>query len=142
MSEKGQAPMISHTFAISFTIIIIMFIVMSFNNIRDDYKAFALENQISGICDTIKGAIEKIYWPFDYESNGTFGSVIIDLPERIGDTNYRVKFFDSSLLIESEINSTCNIGFNITYAGSTTGGRTEIEWTRSGGVDKITMRRL
>jgi hypothetical protein len=135
----GQASLISHTFSVSFTIIIILLIVISFNNIRNDYKAFSMKNQINGVCDIIKGAVEKIYWPFDYESDGTFGRIFVDLPERIGDTNYRARFLGSSLLIESGINSTCSIGFNITYAGSTTGGRTEIEWTRAGTVDKITM---
>ena len=132
-------PLMSHTFAIAFTIVIILLVVISFNNIKDDYKDFALKNQISGVCYTIKSAIEKIYWPFDYESNGTFGRIIVNLPERIWDRNYRARFLDSSLLIESEINSTCHIGFNITYAGSTSGGRTEIEWARSGTADKITM---
>ncbi len=137
--KRGQAPLISHTFAISFTIAIIMLIVISSNNIRNDYEAFALQGQTNILCSTVKNAIEKIYWPFDREADGVFGRIIIDLPEKIGDNNYRARFYNNSLLIESDINSTCYIGLNVTYSGSTSGGRTEITWTRAGSEDKIAM---
>ena len=135
--KRGQAPLISHTFAISFTIAIIMLIVIASNNIKNDYEAFALQGQINILCSTVKNAIEKIYWPFDREAGGVFGKITIDLPEKIGDKNYRARFYNNSLLIESGINSTCYIGFNA--SGSTSGGRTEITWTRAGSEDKIAM---
>jgi hypothetical protein len=135
--KRGQAPLISHTFAIAFTIAIVMLIVISSNNIRNDYEAFAMQGQINILCITVKSAIEKIYWPFDREADGVFGRITIDLPEKIGENNYRARFYNNSLLIESDINSTCYIGFNA--SGSTSGGRTEITWTRTGNEDKIVM---
>jgi hypothetical protein len=134
---KGQAPLISHTFAISFTIVILMLIVISFSNIRNDYEEFALQGQADILCSIIKSAVEKIYWPFDREADGIFGRVVIDLPEKLGGSSYRARFYNSSLLIETGINMTCYIGFNV--SGSTSGGRTEITWTRAGNKDIITM---
>ncbi|MBI2971406.1 MAG: hypothetical protein HYY37_03255 [Candidatus Aenigmarchaeota archaeon] len=122
-------------------------IVSSLNTVRSDFRSFIGTHEIENTCELIKSGIEKLYTGERYNSSVNITSrVFVSLPERIGDMNYRARFVNDSAIIEAfgppSINDTCRIGFNITYRGSTSGGRTEINYTRfSEGIDLIFMGR-
>lgn len=139
--EKGQMPLLSHTITVGFSMILILLVVMTLNSVKGDYQSFIASNEMKEVCTILKNGIEKIYRPTDHRLNATMGRIFIDLPERIADMRYRVRFLNSSLLIETNINHTCVVGFNVTYSGSIDGGRTVIEWIQSD-IDRIEMRKV
>ena len=149
LKRKGQAPLLSHTITIAFSVILIIAIVTTLNIIKADYQNFVGKEEILQVCLTVKSAVEQIYWPTTYQLNDniTLGSVSVDLPDRIADLNYRMRFQNNSLQIETiqllEINQTCKIGFNASFSGSSNGGKTKFIWTRyTNGTDIITMSRV
>lgn len=140
---KGQSPLLSHTIAIAFLLLLVIIVVSVLNTLHDDYSNFIGKNEISQVCLLIKGDVEKVFAEDAYISptNTTKGKVFVQLPERIANQNYRVRFVNSSLAIETlsqpRVNDTCKPGFNMTYIGSTSGGRTEINFTLRDSGDKI-----
>ncbi len=146
-SLKGDM-MLSHTLFFLFSIAMIITIVVTFGTIRKDTQNFIGNNEIQQVCTLIRTSIEKIYIPSDYmsPSNTTQGKIIVDLPERIADANYRARFVNSSIVIETSIpavNKTCEAGFDVNFTGSTSGGRTQLEWVTYGsGSNSIIMARV
>lgn len=135
-SSKGQAPLLSHTITIAFSIVLIIMVVTTLNIVKADYQNFIGREEILQTCLAVKSAIEQIYWPSEYQPNNniTMGSIEIDLPKRIADVNYRMRFQNNTLEIEAihtlDLNQTCKIGFNASFIGSSNGGKTRITWTR------------
>ena len=147
---KGQSPLLSHALVVMFSIMLVLVAVTAMNSIRNDYQDFVGTIEAQQVCGIIKGSIEKIYQPTDYavQINQTYGKVVLDLPERIADSRYRVKLFNDSIRVEmlgSQINETCRTGFNITMSGTASGGKTAIIFDiLKGGASndyRITMQR-
>jgi hypothetical protein len=124
--------LMSHTLVVLFGVFLILFVISLTNNIRNDYRDFIVENEIDHVCMLVKGAIAKIYVSDNIPGryNDTLGSITVRMPERIGETNYRASFFNSSIRVETffdiQRNVTCVAGFPAAYTGSTTGGLTSI----------------
>jgi len=141
--SKGQDSLLSHSMLIAFSLIVIIFVVAALTSLRDDYSGFIGKNEISQVCLLVKGSIEKIFVEDRYSSptNTTKGRIFLNLPDRIGDQNYRIRFVNASISIETlsrpRVNDTCKAGFNLSYTGSTTGGRTEINFTVRDSGEKI-----
>lgn len=132
---KGQNPLLSHTIAIAFSLLLVLIVISALTTMRDDYSKFIGRNEISQVCLLLKGDIEKIVSDDRYISptNTTKGKIFVRLPDRIADQAYRVRFVNNSLSIETlsqpRINDTCKPGFNLSYKVSASGGRTEINYT-------------
>ncbi len=127
----GQNPLLSHTIAIGFSLLLIMVVITTLSTLRDNYQDFIGKNEITQVCSLLKSSVEKIFVEDNYVSltNTTKGRVVVSLPNRIADLNYRVRVINSSFFIETsgaKINDTCKAGFNLTYNGSAAGGMTEI----------------
>ncbi len=126
----------------------ILAIITAFGTIRKDSQDFIGTNELQQVCAIIRTAVEKIYAPSDYNSpsNATMGKIKLDLPERIADASYRARFADKTIIIETvepKLNKTCETGFAVNFTGSTSGGRTQLEWVRYGsGHNVITMTRV
>ena len=149
LMKKGQSPLVSHSIIVGFSVFLVLAVVFTLNTLRADYQDFVGKGEIEQVCDLIRGGIEKIYNPSDYISltNTTIGRIKILFPDRLADNSYRIRFANSSATIETisqpVINKTCIIGFDLIYNGSTSGGETEIVWTRfSNGTDRIDMRKI
>lgn len=145
---KGDM-MLTHTIILVFSLMMILTIIITFKSMENDYRDFVGKNEMQQVCSMVKTGIESIYFKENYNSPGntTKGRIIIDLPDRIADMNYRIRFVNRSATIETlgrlRINDTCKIGFVANYTGSVSGGRTEINWTSySDGNNVIAMRRL
>lgn len=145
--KSGQI-LISHTIFFIFSIAMILAIVVAFGTIRNDAQDFIGTNEIQQVCAIMRTAIGKIYVPSDYasSSNATMGKITVNLPERIADTSYRARFVDKNIVIETfepKLNKTCEIGIDANFTGTTSGGRTQLEWARYGnGNNVITMSRV
>lgn len=132
---NGQNPLLSHTIAIAFSLLLVLIVVSVLTTLRDDYSKFIGRNEISQVCLLLKGDIEKIVSDDRYISptNTTKGKIFVRLPDRIADQAYRIRFVNSSLAIETlsqpRINDTCKPGFNLSYVVSASGGRTEVNYT-------------
>ena len=146
-SSKGQM-LISHTLFFVFSILMILAIVTAFGTIRKDTQDFVGTNEIQLVCAIIRTAVDKIYVTGEYASpsDATMGKIIINLPERIAAASYRARFVNTSIAIEvaePKLNKTCETGFDINFTGSTSGGRTQLEWIRySSGNSVIIMKRV
>ncbi len=142
-SSRGQNPLLSHTIMMAFSLLMIIVIVSLLTSLRDDYSGFIGKNEISEVCLIVKGGIERIVTEDSYtpQTNTTKGRIFARLPDRIADQNYRARFANSSLYIETlsqpRINDTCRMGFNMTYTGFTSGGMTEINYTLRNDATKI-----
>ncbi len=146
--RKGDT-LLTHTITLVFSLLMILTIVITFNSMENDYRDFIGKNEVQQVCGIVKSGIESIYLKENYDSpeNATKGRIVIELPARIADMDYRVRFINRSVSIETlgrlRVNDTCKIGFAANYTGSTIGGRTEINFTAySDGSSVIAMRRL
>ncbi|MFA4820316.1 MAG: hypothetical protein WC613_05160 [Candidatus Aenigmatarchaeota archaeon] len=133
--SSGQAELVSHAVLVGFSMFLIYVIITTFTNVKEDYQEFVGSNEIKEMCFVMRGAIEKVYNPTDYNlsTNTLLGSMQTRLPDRITDIKYRAIFFNKSILIESqgvEFNDTCKIGFAANYNGSTSGGLTRFSYTK------------
>ena len=145
---KGDA-MLTHMITLVFSLLMILTIIITFNSLESDYKDFIGRNEIQQVCSMVKSGIDSIYVKENYNSpdNSTNGKIILELPDRIADMDYRIRFINKTAAIETlgrlRVNDTCKIGFAANYTGSTSGGRTEINFTAySNGNNMIAMRRL
>ena len=141
--SKGQSPMLSHTLSMAFSLLLIVIIISVLISLHDDYSNFIGKSEISQVCLLIKGGIENIIVEDRYNSliNTSKGKIFLRLPDKIADQNYRIRFVNNSISVETlsrpRLNDTCKPGANLTYLGSTSGGRTEINYTLRDDATKI-----
>lgn len=144
----GQNPLLSHTIAIGFSLLLILVVVTTLSSLRDNYQDFIGKNEIIQVCSLLKSSVEKVFVEDNYvsPSNTTKGRVVVSLPNRIADMNYRVRVINSTFFIETsgaKINDTCRPGFNLSYNGSTTGGLTELIYVeKDSGNKHISVTRV
>ena len=144
----GQNPLLSHTIAIGFSLVLILLVMTTLTSLRDNYQDFIGKNEISQVCSILKDSIGKIFVDDEYTSptNTTKGRIVVALPRRIADLNYRVRLLNNSFFIETfgtRINDTCKAGFNLTYNGSTTGGLTELIYVKKdNGDNRISVTKI
>ncbi len=145
---KGDA-MLTHTITLIFSLLMILTIIITFKSLEKDYKDFIGKNEMQQVCSMVKSGIETIYTKENYASPGnvTKGRIFIELPGRIADMDYRIRFINRTAFIETlgrlRVNDTCKIGFSANYTGTIGGGRTEINFTAySNGNNVIAMRRV
>lgn len=142
---SGQAPIISHAIIVGFTIFLVYVVITTFTSLRDDYQKFVGGLEVKELCFVMKGSVEKVYTPADYNLsvNALLGQVEVRLPDRLTDLKYNAKFFNRTILIESpgaEFNDTCKVGFMASYNGSTSGGLTRFSYIRlTNGTNVIEM---
>jgi hypothetical protein len=133
---KGQSLLLTHALLVSFTIALVFAVVFTFNNIRKDYQDFAAANDLDQICMTMKTSMEKVYQEPAYQSPGdtVYGSIRMSLPESAGGAKYRTNFANGTLFVAAAgVQTSCKIGLNASYSGTTTGGITEITYSVSAG---------
>ena len=146
--DKGQAILLNHAIMVGFTVFLIYVVVTTFASIRGDYQKYVGGNEIKELCFVMRGAIDKVYAPLDYNvsSNVSLGRIEVRLPERITDIKYQTKFFNKTILIESGrsiFNETCKIGYNVNYNGSTSGGLTRFSYSKyTNGTSVIEMTKI
>jgi|SRR3989344_2673467 len=138
---KGINPITSHTMAIMFSILLIVVVVTALNSIVEENRKFASQNEVIVICNTLRSSIEELNTA-DYPSATSYTSTaFVNLPEKAGGFNYRAYFADSSIKVETtsqpSANYTCKVGFNISYTGSSNGGKTRIDFTVRNDGSKI-----
>ena len=145
---SGQSPLLSHTIAIGFSMLLILLVVTTLASLRDNYQDFIGKNEISQVCAMLKGSIDRIFVEDAYTSptNTTKGRIVVALPQRIADLNYRVRLINNSFFIETfgtRINDTCKAGFSLAYNGSTTGGLTELIYVKKdNGDNRIAVTKI
>ena len=144
--KKGVSVLIWHSLAIAISLTIVIIIISSLSTVRTDFENFVIDEEIKQVCQIAKTGVERIYHPSSYTSrtNTTMASIILSMPDEISEAKYRATFINRSLYVEAfgkNKNYTCNMGFNITFFGSTGGGETELIWTRfDNATDRIEMR--
>jgi len=145
-ARKGQAILLNHAIMVGFSIFMVYVVVTTFASIRTDYQEFVGGNEIQELCFVMRGAVDKVYSPPDYNLSGnvSLGQIEVRLPERITDIKYQAKFFNKSILIESNaFNDTCKIGYSANYNGSTSGGLTRFSYSRfTNGTNVIEMTKI
>ncbi len=148
-AKKGQSFLISHAILVSISIVLVFIVIYTFTNIRTDYQNFIGGVALEQACSEIKGSIEKVYNPPIYQSpsDTVYGQMRISLPEKAAGIKYRTTFENLSLKLETigepRINTSCRIGIDAQYIGSTTGGATDITYIEtSNGTNKILMEQV
>lgn len=141
---KGQSDLLSHAITVGMGLALIIAVVAAMKGITDDNREFVGTNEITQVCSIMKSAFEKILPGQQYLSptNTTAGRITVQLPERIADLRYRTRITGDDIVIETGgdifVNETCKIGLNVSYAGSTGGGRTLLELIRySNGTKEV-----
>jgi len=146
--RKGISPFLSHSIIVAFSAFLIFVVISTMTSITNEYRSYFSDNEINQFCFTIRSGIEKIYSTQAYlsQTNTTYGDIIIDLPEKITDMNYRARFSGSNLTITAvngQKTVTCFTGYDINFTGSTTGGLTRIIYRYySNGTRAIEMSKL
>lgn len=147
-NSKGQSILLNHAVMVGFSIFLIYVVVTTLMSIREEYQKFVGGNEIKELCFVMRGAIDKVYAPDNYNvsTNTSLGQIEVKLPERITDIKYRARFFNRSIIIDSSgvlFNDTCKIGYNIEYNGSTSGGLTRFSYIRyTNGTDVVEMIKI
>jgi hypothetical protein len=143
-SSKGQTVLLTHAILISFAVTLVFIVFTTLTTLRTDFEGFVSQKEIQQGCILVKGAVEKIYISTDYRppTNTTAGTIVVQMPEKIAGSSYRLRFENNSAVIDAQpaFNTTCKIGLNLSYSGSSSGGMTEIKYVRySNGTDAIEM---
>ena len=147
MMSKGQSILITHAILVGFTVFLVYAVTTTFVSIRADYQKFVGSNEVSELCFVMKGAIDKVYINTGYQSPTTTASYVdVLMPEKISDMPYHTSFANRSIMLQSidrKFNSTCGIGLDVNYNGTTSGGLTSFSYTiYPNGTKNIEMRRL
>lgn len=141
--DKGQAVLVSHAILVGLSIFLVYAVITTFTSIRNDYQKSVGGFEIKELCFVMRGAINKVYTPVDYNvsTNTSFGQIFVKLPDRITDIKYSAFFFNKTIQIRSfAFNETCRIGFDADYNGSASGGMTRFSYVRSvNGTNTIEM---
>ena len=146
--QKGQSILITHAILVGFTVFLVYAVTTTFVSIRADYQKFVGTNEVSEVCFVMKGAVDKIYINTGYNSPTTTLAGYLDvlMPEKISDLPYHADFVSRSIILQSadrKFNSTCAVGLDVTYNGTTSGGLTRFSYTLyPNGTKTIEMRRL
>jgi hypothetical protein len=144
---KGLNPLVGHTMTILFSILLIVVVITALNSITQENQKFLGENEMIVVCSTIRSAVEELNLNGDYVSLTDYTSTkTINLPERVAGFNYKASFVNSTLKIETQstpsFNQTCGMGFNMTYRGSSNGGKTRIDLTsKTDGSREVVLSR-
>jgi len=145
-TRKGQAILLNHAIMVGFSIFMVYVVFTTLAAIKTDYQEHVGGNEVKELCFVMRGAIDKVYSPADYNvsTNVSLGQMEVRLPERITDIKYSSRFFNKSILIESTaFNDTCKIGYSANYNGSTSGGLTRFSYSKySNGTDVIEMTKI
>ena len=98
---KGQAILLNHAILVGFTIFLVYVVFTTFAEIKKDYQELVGGNEIKELCFVMRGAIDKVYSPseFNVSNNVSLGRIDVRLPERITDLKYRTKIFNKNHLI-------------------------------------------
>ncbi len=145
---KGQSILLSHAILVGFSIFLVYAITTTFVTIKNDYQKSIGGDDIKQLCFVVQGAVNKIYSETVYNVTGdtVMGVIDVKMPLRIAGMNYRTKFVNQSVVIESldaKINETCKMGINAVYNGTTSGGLTRFYYTKQqNGQDRIEMTRI
>jgi len=140
---KGQSVIVTHSLLVLFATIFLIIIVTTLNSIREDYRDFTLNLTVKDICSVVKASIEELRTPIPAElevnTEQSMGSVMLDLPQKIGGTKYRIRFENEMIVIKTEsgFSYTCYTSVNSTLSGRSAGGRTKIYWMYGNGINKI-----
>ena len=145
-TRKGQAILLNHAIMVGFSIFMVYVVFTTLAAIKTDYQEHVGGNEIRELCFVMRGAIDKVYNPTDYNvfTNVSLGQMEVRLPERVTDIKYNARFFNKSILIESAaFNDTCSVGYNANYNGSTSGGLTRFSYSKySNGTSVIEMTKI
>ncbi len=142
---KGASQLLTHSFLLAFSLVILLFVTMTFNNIKSDMVNFS--SKISGreICSLLKQSIERISNinpdGVSVLSDEKFGYMIIKLPNKIGDAKYRI--FLNGNEIDVKINNVdykCYVTSNISLYGTAPGGLISITENIDNNEKKITIK--
>lgn len=143
---KAQSELIWHSISIAVTLGIIMVILLTLGNIRDEFKDYISNEEIKQVCYNMRSAINIVYEKPDYRaaSNSTLSAIYFDLPQRIADENYRISTAPNKSLTVSiaamQKNFTCRTGISADISGTAAGGRAKVTWTSlENGTDMIEM---
>lgn len=143
-NHKGQSLLLTHAILISFAIFLIFAVFTGLSTLKTDFEDFVADKEIQQACLLVKGAVEKIYIPTGYRppENATAGSIVLQMPDRLAGSPYRVSFVNTSILVDggAAFNTTCKTGFNLSFSGSASGGLVQIKYARySNGTDAVEM---
>ncbi len=127
---KGQNPLLSHVFAIGLSLAIVGVVIYVTSSLNEQYTTFVAEQEVSQVCSIIRSAAGKMTTSEYLSLNDTMISkIIVNLPDKIANEPYRVRFIGKNASIETQsANTTCVLGYNATYRGSVSGGRASISW--------------
>ncbi len=141
---KGQASMVTHAILVGFVVFLILVIVNTVLTLRDNFQSFTLNNEIDQTCLILEGGLEKVFHTTAYGSpSGSRSVVDINLPDRLADEPYKAVFRNRTIEIDvTSVNTTCNIGFDADYSGSSAGGSTEISFTINSTSRLIEMKSI
>lgn len=145
MRKKGQA--LTQALVTGFGVVILILLIVIINKNSIEYKHFVASSQLESTCLLIRSAIGEIQPLSGYSSvtETMLGSVVIDLPEKIGNSPYRTGFIDKNITIETldepKIYYSCSSGFNLKLLGASNGGPTELLFLRSSNGDRVEMRK-
>ena len=142
---KAQA--LTQALVTGFGVVILILLIVILNNNAVHYKEFVAKSQLENVCIIVKSAITNIQPVSDYHSitPTVLGSVNIDLPEKIGNTNYRLLFIGNNITIElldePKLKYSCSTGFDLVFVGSSNGGKTSLSFIRSD-YDYVEMKKI
>lgn len=127
---KGQNPLLSHVFVTAFLVALVLSVIIITTTLKTRYETFIGEHEVDQVCSIIKSSIAKLRSDDSYVSlNDTIkGRIYLNLPAKIANSNYNIRFIGRNATITGTANVTCAIGFNATYTGTSSGGRSKLEW--------------
>ena len=139
---RAQSPLVGHTIMIAITIILIMVVITTMDNLNNKYSDFVKENEMGSVCEIVRDGVTTMY-DQDYitpVNNVTMGEITLKLPYTVGRDSYSIDFVNKSVrIVSGSFSTSCKIGYNITYSGRSSGGLSTLSWVLGPSVNKIVI---
>jgi hypothetical protein len=89
--------MISYVIIFGISIVFLIVVMGGFSSINDNYQVSYASTVSKKICYDIASSVESVK-----SSNQVSGRIVLDLPDKLGSSNYRIAYSNGSISVLSE----------------------------------------
>lgn len=143
---KGLSQLLTHSLLLSFALIILISVVITFNTLEKDYSKFSENITAYNVCLLLKEYVHNLVEKtpeVNVVSEEKYGFLILNLPKRIGRGKYRINFNNNKIEIDTEhIRMSCNVTQSVFPLISVSGGRIKIWKTYVNGTTRVYVKNV
>ncbi|MFH0836602.1 MAG: hypothetical protein V1870_00575 [Candidatus Aenigmatarchaeota archaeon] len=108
------------------SILIIAALILSLASVSNQWSDFLIEYEPQQVCVSLQNAVEIIHNPSD--GSALLATMIVDLPKKMGGSEYAVEFKDNTIFIKSKKEYNCTVN-DVILSGESRANRVQLEYS-------------